>query len=366
VILESLLEAARGTIVLAVDGLGWEPARSAWTMASMRCLTSTFPSTSVTAWTTALTGVEASLHLGLGMVYRNPECDCVMHVVSNQPVGFALAEEGDPPPPRDDVRVIAPHTTVFERARALGARCVVLGREMDSVPGLWTTALFRGAERVAMSDPNRGTRPDAGIVDPEVFADGIVQEVERTLAGHRSGRPLLVWVYVNLDDHIHLHGYDAAATRVLERLGTAALAWADGRWMVLAHGDHGQVPCRPGSGLEQLWQRLDNPTYCRLPSGGAGRVRWLYVKPSMETRVIRMLSEGLGDHAVVASPDELAEQGLWQLTPAVRERVGEVIAIAATAMFPVANPSLRYDHGAVTRAEMLVPLAAWSVAPANS
>jgi len=365
VILETLNAATRGTIVLAIDGLGWEPARSAWTRARMRCLTSTFPSTSVTAWMTALTGIDPSRHLGIGMVYRLPRLDCVVHVISNRRVTFTPEQEGDRPPPWDDHEVIIPHHTLFQRAGALGVRCVALGRDIDRLASPWASALLCGAERPVVSDLRRGRRPDGAIADPKTFTDTVIGETGSTLRAHRGDRSLLVWVYVNLDDHIHLHGYDGVIHQLLQRLETAALTWADRRWTVLAHGDHGQTPCRQDDSLRAVWRRFESPAYCRLPSGGAGRVRWLYPKSHLQARMMNLLSEGLGDHAMVVSPDELAERGLLRLTPALRQRIGEVVAVAATAEFPVPNPRLRSDHGALTKDEMLVPLATWPAATAS-
>jgi hypothetical protein len=305
-------------------------------------------------------GVEASTHLGIGMVCRIPRCDCIVHVVANRLVGFGPVRAEQGPRPWTDGEVISPQATVFEHARERGVHCVALAREMDRIPGPWTAALFRGAERAVPNNRQRGTSPDGTITDHAEYVAGLTEEIEGILAAHLGEKPLLLWAYVNLDDHIHLHGYDATVHRVLVSLESAALGWMERGWLVLAHSDHGQVPCRPDAGLARVWQEVDNPAYCRLPSGGAGRVRWLYPKHEMEGSVISILSDGLGDHAVIASPDDIAKLGLWRMTPEVCGRAGEVIVVAASEGFPVPNPRLRYEHGGVTEAEMLVPLAIWS------
>jgi Type I phosphodiesterase / nucleotide pyrophosphatase len=345
--------------VLGFDGLTLECADSTWTSARMHCLTSTFPSTSVTAWTTALTGAEPSEHLGMGMVYRIPRLNRVAHVVANRPVGFQSAYEDDGPPPWSDDEVISPQTTVFECARARGIRCVVLGREMDRIPGPWTATLFRGAERAVLNAEQKGTY-HGNITDAAGFADALVAEIDAVSASRCSADRLLLWAYVNLDDHIHLQGYDLTIKHVLIALESAARRWAALGWTVLAHSDHGQTPCNPDAQLVAAWRGVDSPSYCRLPSGGAGRVRWLYPRPGMQGRIIDLLSDRLGDHAVIATADEIAEKGLWRLTPSVRERVGEVVAIAMSHKFPVPRPDVRYDHGGLSEAEMLVPVATWS------
>jgi hypothetical protein len=375
-VLGGLRSPARGTVVLAIDGLSLDAAERAWTGASVRCLTSTFPSTSVTAWMTALTGTDPSQHLAVGMLYRIPRADRLAHVVANRVVEFepaaAAAEaatagaqatrqpaaQPETAPWRDE-DVIAPQVTLFERARAGGARCVVLGRDMDKIPGPWTRSLFRGAERAMPSDRQEGMTGEGEIADPARYAAALTAEVEGILAAHDDGAPLLLWAYVNLDDHIHRHGYDAAVHNVLGYLEQAAVAWADRQWRVLAHSDHGQAELRPDARVARVWQQVSSASCCRLPSGGAGRARWLYPKPALETRVRRVLAEQLGDQVVIGSPEELAGWGLWRLTPGLRDRVGEIVAITTAGDFPAAKGHLRFDHGGVSEREMLVPLTIW-------
>jgi hypothetical protein len=128
---------------------------------------------------------------------------------------------------------------------------------------------------------------------------------------------------------------------------------------VLAHSDHGQVRCRPAAELAAAWAGLDTPQLCELPGGGAGRVRWLYPLPGRAGELAARLAAALGDAAVVLRLADLDRLGLARVTPALRARLGEVVAIAATDRFPVPDPSLRWEHGSTHPDEMLVPLAAW-------
>lgn len=360
VVLECLKTASRGVVVFGIDGLSLSAASTAWTGAKIEILTSSFPSTSVTAWTTALTGLDASQHLGIGMVYRVPRFDRMVHAVLNRPVEFTGLVRGADPPPWRDSEVISPERTIFERARSWGARCVVRGRDMDLIPGPWTSALFRGADREFLSSRQLDALPGENISDPDEFAAAVIREAEETLGRQPPDAPLLHWVYVNLDDHVHAHGYDYSVNRVLRRLGSAAEAWAGNGWTVLAHSDHGQVALSEDPVLTRAWDRLASPAYCRLPSGGAGRVRWLYPRPGKEAVIVRELSETADDDIVVCSPDDLATWGLWQLNSAQRARAGEIVIIALDADFAPIKPGMKYDHGSVTEQEMLVPLAVWS------
>jgi len=156
-----------------------------------------------------------------------------------------------------------------------------------------------------------------------------------------------VWVYVNLDDYVHLHGYDGAAEQALQALETAATRWAGQGWTVVAHADHGQVRRVRDQGLEAVWAAVDTPALCAFPGAGAGRTRWLYPRPGNAAEVVERLRHGLGPNALVLSASELVDLGLVSDAPRLLERVGGVVALALTEHFPLEDPDMRYEHGSV-------------------
>jgi len=340
-----LSNAPRGLCVLAVDGLSYGVAETALVHARTRPLRSTFPSTSTTAWLTAVTGADPSRHGALGMVYRAPDADCVTHLITGETYAF-----GPCPPPKNPLLHGGP--TLFDRAVAAGGAAFVVGAELERLTGEWAAALLHGARVV----PSPATELDP---DPVAVVERTVREVEAVLADPYEVPPL-VWAYVNLDDHIHLAGYDDRLHASLRLLDSAASRWADAGWSVLAHADHGQVPVAPKAELLDAWARLDSPAHCRMPGGGAGRVRWMYPLPDHERELAAALSDALGDHALVLTPDDLAERGLLAATPVVRERIGAVVALATSAAFPVPDPTVAWEHGSLSDDEMFVPLAAWN------
>ncbi|MGW1535298.1 alkaline phosphatase family protein [Streptomyces aureus] len=353
VVAGTLRAASRGLCVLAVDGLSLDVAESALSHAHIRPLRSTFPSTSTTAWLTAVTGTDPGRHGAVGMVYRAPGADHVTHLVTGETYGF-----GPPRSPGDALLHTAP--TLFDHAAAEGRPALAIGAELERLTGPWVEAVLHGA-RIVPS-------PAAGApltTDPVAVAERTVREVGAVLV-RAFDTPPLVWAYVNLDDHIHRHGYDARLREALLLLDTAAARWADAGWSVLAHADHGQVEVTPSEALADAWARLDAPAHCRMPGGGAGRVRWLHPLPGHEWRVADMLRDRLADHALVLTPDELHARGLLTVTPAVRERIGEVVALAASPHFPVPDPGVAWEHGSVSDGETLVPLASWNPAPDHS
>ncbi|WP_326790128.1 alkaline phosphatase family protein [Streptomyces sp. NBC_00151] len=350
VVARDLRAAAKGLCVLAVDGLSLEVAESAFGHASIRPLRSTFPSTSTTAWLTAVTGTDPGVHGAVGMVHRAPGADCVTHLVTGETYAF-----GSPRTPGNALP--RPGPTLFDRAAESGRSALAIGAELERLTGPWVNALLHGARIV----PSPAAAAPL-TTDPVSVAERTVREVEAVLA-HAFDTPPLVWAYVNLDDHIHRSGYDTRLREALLLLDTAAARWADAGWSVLAHADHGQVEVTPSQALAEAWARLDAPAHCRMPGGGAGRVRWLHPLPGREEAVAAALRDTLGDHALVLTPDELHARGLLSATPVVRARIGEVVALATSPHFPVPDPSAAWEHGSVSDDETLVPLAAWNPAP---
>lgn len=340
-----------GVIVLALDGLAFHVAAQALPHAELAAMRSTFPSTSATAWLTSVTGIDASEHGVIGTVYREPGTERLVNVITGDVTGpFAdtrvSAEDGSAPP-------VITSPTIFDRARTLGAEPLAVGPELAAVRGPWISALLRGA--TLRADNGSPARTVSAVVDRTVL------DVEAVIARPRI-RPLLLWAYVNLDDHIHRGGYDAPLRAALRRLDETASRWADRGWTVLAHADHGQTPVSPDARLAACWDALDDPRHCRVPSGGAGRVRWLYPRAGKEERLARELRAAFDEHAFIFTPDELDERGLMRASPIVKARIGELVAIAASPRFPVPDLASAYEHGSITEDEMLVPFAAWGAA----
>lgn len=355
-----------GVIVLALDGLALHIAAETFTHAELATMRSTMPSTSATAWLTSVTGLDASDHGAVGMVYREPGTDRLVNVVTGEAAaapyspawqGPASPRQARPSSPDQAEPPVLAAPTIFGMARTLGAEALALGPELAALRGSWISALLRGATL-----RSGGGEPPARTVAQIV--ECTVRDVGAAIAEPRAD-PLLLWAYVNLDDHIHRNGYDAALSAALRSLDEAASRWADRGWTVLAHADHGQVPVVPDERLAARWDALDHPRHCRAPSGGAGRVRWLHPLPGLEERLADELRAALGEHAFVFSPGELDDRGLMRVTPIVRARIGEIVAVAASPRFPVPDPSFAYEHGSITEDEMLVPFAAWG-APASA
>lgn len=342
----SLRDADRGVVVLAIDGLPFAPAAAAFTSAAVGAARSTFPSTSVTAWLTSVTGVDVAEHHAAGMAMRVPGSDRVAMMTSSEAGGWDDTAEV----PADFVG--AP-PTIFDTARADGADALVWAPELEALPGPWIRALTHGADWIpARHEPS---------ADPRSVVRHVIAVVDGVLG--TRGRPALLWAYTNLDDHLHVHGPDAAVGQALRDLNDAAERWAERGWQVIAHADHGQARVLHRPDLHEAWDRLATAKYCRAPAGGAGRVRWLYPYPDQAEAVYADIRDALGDQAEVLTFDALAERGLLPDTEPLRERIGEIVALAAGPGFPVYRASDNYDHGSTTDDETAVAFAVWPPGP---
>ncbi|MEU7479724.1 hypothetical protein AB0A63_27290 [Lentzea sp. NPDC042327] len=312
---DAVRSADRGVIVLAVDGLSSDVAGQTWLEAEITTLTSTLPSTSATAWLTALTGAAADVHRVPGTVYRNGSG--LVHAITGAPSIPSLP-------------------TVLERHGA-----AVLAREIDLLTGTWARALLRGCTRIPAPAQHKLT---AQAEDPPLLVANVVADLDKVSADHG-----FLWTYVNIDDHVHRNGYDESVHEAMLRLDAHASRWAAAGWTVVAHSDHGQVPVAADPDLVEAWDAIVREE-CAIPSGGAGRMRWLYPRPDRLEAVFDRVATTLGDAATVHHASDL---GLPQ------PEAGPVVAVAASPAFPVPDPSARFEHGGVSRDEVEVPYAVW-------
>ncbi|MFI9235623.1 alkaline phosphatase family protein [Streptomyces sp. NPDC053079] len=352
-----------GVIVLALDGVGQEWAVPALPSARLRSLRSTFPSTSTTAWLTGITGAGQGEHLVVGAEFVLPTSPDSS--TGNSEILLDVAHgrwrtwhrHGSLRPGAGEFdNAVGRSTTMFERARREGIPAYTLAQELDALSGPWSSALLRGSRR-----PARRARAGAGAVsaDPEAVAASAVRRAHELLAAAPE-RPLLLWVYLDFDTYLHRHGPGPRLTRALRTLDAVAARWADAGWTVVAHADHGLVPVTYDEEARLRWEGLDTPSRCRLPSGGAGRVRWLHPRPGTERRLLDEARAVLAPYAAVHTPDELARAGRLPAVPEVLARLGQVVAVGTSPAFPVPDPRVRCEHGGWSEQELCVPLAIWS------
>ncbi len=347
-----LLDCCRGTgehvLVFAVDGIAFDVGAAVWSPDLLVPITSTFPSTSSTAWVTAMTGLSPDEHLVPGVVYYDPDHSSLYNCLSD----CCLSADGEWR--TAGWREARSYPTIFTDLSSEGVERVANAGDLVSLPGRWPRALLAGARMNAS-----GADPDAIRMDPRAVVDAAVADTERALGQQPKGTRLFLWTYVNLDEYVHYHGYDAVLVESMRCLEAAARDWSRRGHTVVAHSDHGLVPNWSDEALCAAWQAVNRTELCRYPPGGAGRALWCYPRPDREQEVFDRVCAVMGDHALVLFRKELESRGVLSIGPALETMIGEVVVLATGATFPVAG-SRPFEHGSLLPGEMLATLAVWA------
>jgi hypothetical protein len=290
----------------------------------------TFPSTSTTAWLTALTGASLEQHLVPGAVFH----------LDGSPVEAAGA---------GPAHLLGPVESVFSRLSVAGVESSVILGMLADYPGPWSRALWQGANVVP--SPRSAATPS----DPRDTATLAVADVDAVLATDAD----LVIAYVDIDTAVHQEGYSDPVRQALAILDSAAIRWRRHEILTMALSDHGATEVLPDAAVTRRWTAMTESGLCDPVSGGAGRVRWLHSRPGQHEQLLHVAREALGEVAWVASKWEVVRRGLWPASESLLRRVGDVVAVATDAAFPVPQEDLRYEHGSISPMEMLVPFAVW-------
>lgn len=326
---------ATRVVVLVIDGLGYHqlldhadlaPNLAAGVRSS---ITSVTPSTTPVALTSIGTGAAPGQHGLVGASFRLPETGALL---------WPLGWRGDP-----SAHEVQPESTWWERARRAGVSVAVVSPRAYASGGLTAAALRGGAY---------------------LGADGPGERIAEINAAVRRGQRALVYGYWEfLDRAAHMHGVDSehyraelAATDSFVAQLVQALP-ADSRLVVTS--DHGLVDCHTVLDLDELpplWRDVQIVA-------GEPRFRHVYVRPGCTDEVAASWQDVLGSAALVITRDDAMARGWFgPVNPDVRERIGDVVAVA-TGDVRLALPSrdsavssLVGQHGSLTPAEMAVPL----------
>jgi Type I phosphodiesterase / nucleotide pyrophosphatase len=343
----------RRLVVLAVDGFGYAIAGQVLTPTALEPLTSGFPTTTAPCLLTSVTGRAADEHGVIGVQYLHPDgrrtVDC--HTGRVNSPRCAVPPRGAVPARPTRAPALP---TIFQRLGALGVGSVAVPGALAGLSPALRRRLLRGCH---VDEPTTHHGDEPAIQQPADLAAAVAAVLARVGDLARTGEPALTWAYLDLDSHIHRHGNDRAVLAA----GRAIDAFADrlrrDGVAVLLYSDHGLAANAPGARTLEVWHEADSPRWCRLPAGGAGRVRWLYPHAGRRDRLIGWLSERLPG-VVVTTPERLAELGIIRAASVGARRLGEVVLLAQGPDFPAAD-SAAFEHGSMTADELLVPLAIW-------
>lgn len=319
-------------VLLVLDGLGWEQLRARARLApalsamSGGPITSVAPTTTAAALTSISTGLAPAAHGLLG--YRVRVGGEVMNTLRWQIDG------------KDARRRVPPGAFQPHRFLAAGSPALVRSEFRDTG---FTTAHLAGADL-------RGWR----------MPSTIPVELGRALA---SGTPLVYVYYDGIDKVAHEWGlgehYDSELAYT-DRLVSDLLGVLPTGAALVVTSDHGQVH------VGDAVLTLPGDLACDVMlQSGEGRFRWLHVRDGALGGVLEGARSAFGDVAWIASREEVVGQGWFGGRPAreVEARLGDV-ALVPFAPVAFADPTdtgevkLVSRHGALTPAEMMVPLLA--------
>jgi predicted AlkP superfamily pyrophosphatase or phosphodiesterase len=318
-------------VLFVVDGLGWEQLQTRLalvpTIATMDALpvTTVAPSTTATALTSVTTGLPPGEHGVVG--YRMAVHGEVLNVL-RWSTGAGDSRQSIPP------------TKVQPTPPFLGERPPVVTRAE------YRTSGFTGAHL----DPARywGYRTLATMVT----------EVDRLL---RSSEPFVYAYYDGLDKVAHEYGlgehYDAELSWIDHTIERLLAVLPRGAALVVT-ADHGQVEV--GGNVVPL--AGDVLGLCSMQSG-EGRFRWLHARSGRAGALLDAATAHHGDDAWVVGRDRMIADG-WLgpvVTEAAAARLGDVALVARRDVafhdpLDTGPYELVGRHGALTSAEMLVPL----------
>ncbi len=348
------------TIVLLVDGFGWQSFRRAAEASSearvrtwaerARPITTVFPTTTVAGLVSLSTGVPPGRHGAAGYRLFLPGFGLVVDLLKMTPLGVNRPESLTGPAWQPSIVSGAP--TVFQRART-GS---VVSREAFEGTA-FTRTLYEGAEFTGYTTASEFVHLLATLLRrprPPSLTYAYWDELDTV--HHRQG-PLDDLYRFELERLAHGLGYLA------KRAGELAA-----RTTVLITGDHGQVP----SSREHQVHIEAIPEIVRElahPMGGDRRGGYFAARPGRIEELGAALRAHLPVGTAVLSMPDLIEAGLFGPAPwhpELRTRLGDFLALVPPPyglvhQLPGSTPGKRHlegSHGGLDAAELLVPLVA--------
>jgi hypothetical protein len=316
----------RHQVIFAVDGIYADFAQQCWRYAHQEQWRAVFPSTSATCWLSSLTGQGISQHGVPGVVFRpDPAKEILINIGDYQ---------GD--------AIICPTENLFTDCYRYGYTPQAVAGDLLPIQGSWTRALLSGVAHI----DHCPFYTDLPLARPAQMIARLERAVGQRL---NYATPTLIWCFIDIDQYIHLHGYDDCVEAFLRALEPLAERLVTQGCDVIAYADHGLVLTHNDSDIAQSIVRISDEFGAVM--GGAGRTRWFYVAQEHEAALQQRLVTALGDVALVAPRASLF--------PALgAERIGNLLLIAQQERF-ISPPSYRYEHGSLQAQEMSVPYAVW-------
>lgn len=346
----------KSIVLVGLDSIKHSFAEHIFRPDHMVCMTSVFPSTSIRVWPSALTGYSPETFGSVGPVFYAKEINALYNALDDS---YRIDGPFIVDSKVTDKHPIGSKDNLFSDLNAVGFQTVCINGFYACKSSRWSKAMQENAERYVTSkyDWRKIT------MQPDQIVASIRDDVSDALASRDTNRSSLVWTLTDIDCYVHEHGYSDSLKTALGELDGFLRELSAGGHLVIAFADHGQVP-QVVSSFTEGWDKIHNDENCRRPSGGAGRVRWSYPRQGRE-RILKEKIEGLlGENAAVIWRDDLEKLGILSLGENLRSQIGEIVVLGLTDDFPLAlhGDGFIYEHGSVSKGEMLVPLMIYKAA----
>ncbi|QRP47489.1 alkaline phosphatase family protein [Amycolatopsis sp. FDAARGOS 1241] len=337
------LPEARSACVLLIDGLGWqllaEHAADAPVLTELAKspLRVGFPSTTAAGVAAIGTGLASGEHGMVGYTFEVPGAG-VLNALRWRSHDDGSDLRGALPP-----RDVQPLPTTFERAVAAGIEAAVVSSAQFADTAL-TRATQSGARYAGVHALGDLAARTLDVLASRAFCYAYHSELD--LLGHLYGPGSPAW-------RMQLRHVDRLVESLVDGLPAGAL--------LAVVADHGMVAVDDKLDLE------DTPALLAgvRAFGGEVRARHVYAETGAEADVLAAWQEVLGSRAWVLPRDEAIARGWFGATVSdrVRPRIGDVVAAAqgtfgmVRELSEAVESSLIGQHGSLTEAEQLVPLA---------
>lgn len=320
------------TILLVLDGLGWEQFQDRQHLMpnlagfSGGPITTIAPSTTAAALTSLTTGLSPAEHGIVGYRMR------VMGETLNT-LRWRTDEKGE-------ARRHLPPETIQPFEPFMQERVGLVSKAEFATSG-FSRAHLRGV-------------PFKGYRTPALMIHELASFV-------RSGEPVIYGYYDGIDKVAHEYGlgseYEAEVKFVDALIGMLVESLPSGTQLVIT-ADHGQVDCRDGA-------RDIDPAVLFHSNGlsGEARFRWMHAKPGANQDLLEAAQAAHSDQSWVRSVEQILDEGWFghAMQPDIRQRLGDV-ALLPFEPIGYSDPKdtglfeLVGRHGSLTSAEMYVPL----------
>jgi hypothetical protein len=163
---------------------------------------------------------------------------------------------------------------------------------------------------------------------------------------------ILIWAYFDLDDYIHQNGYDSLTLLgVWNDFFSSIKLLTDQGCIVLLISDHGQTkhtPCEVN-----LIDKINELKLSSIKASGAGNT--IYTYGESPTIGLQEIDPEHLKKSIILTKKELFDLGLFS-TPAIHvERIGDYVILANGLNAPTWGYNYVCEHGACSRDEMFVP-----------